>query len=181
MKGVLKFSPSAGLVPETLSHNDDLNRLSRHQRRLENLRTGSGPLVCTTEPWPTVRVRPGTRSKSGLALPEIDLIPAPRVRRLSAASLSCQIGERLGLSCPAFDINAACSGFLYALEAADGFIASGKARRVLILCAEMLSRLTDWTDRSTCVLFGDGAAACIAAPGEALKYLHLTSRAAPQS
>ncbi|MGI6166965.1 MAG: beta-ketoacyl-ACP synthase III [Eubacteriales bacterium] len=90
-------------------------------------------------------------------------------------SLACCVAEALGALRPAFDINAACSGFVYALEVANQFISTGRAKNILIVCAEMMSRLCDWTDRSTCVLFGDGAAACVVGEGDAIKYLNLTS------
>lgn len=90
-------------------------------------------------------------------------------------SLACTVSERLGACCPAFDLNAACSGFLYALETADAFLAAGKAEKILIVCAERMSRHVDWADRATCVLFGDGAGACVVTRGNALKYLHLTA------
>ncbi|MGJ4850668.1 beta-ketoacyl-ACP synthase III [Bacillota bacterium Meth-B3] len=95
-------------------------------------------------------------------------------------SLASLLQAQMGLPCPAFDLNAACSGFPYALNAADAFIASGKARAVLVVAAEGLSRLANWTDRSTCVLFGDGAGAVLCGPGEALKALKLTSAGAKQ-
>src|SRR6185503_10612649 len=60
-----------------------------------------------------------------------------------------------------FDLEAACSGFLYALATANGFVASGMARNVMVIGVEILSRFLDWTDRSTCVLFGDGAGAVL--------------------
>lgn len=70
--------------------------------------------------------------------------------------------HRLGLGeCGAFDINAACSGFIYALSVADQYIRNGTARNVLIVGAETLTRMVDWNDRSTCVLFGDGAGAAV--------------------
>ncbi len=72
--------------------------------------------------------------------------------------LQSEIGNRKGY---AFDLSAACSGFIYALEVADSFIKSGRAERVLIVGAEKLSEIVDWTDRSTCVLFGDGAGAVV--------------------
>jgi 3-oxoacyl-[acyl-carrier-protein] synthase III len=74
----------------------------------------------------------------------------------------CLIQQRLGADrAAAFDLNAACSGFLYALTVANTFILSGTARRVLVVGGETLSRFVDWRDRNTCVLFGDGAAAVI--------------------
>ncbi|MFV0412049.1 MAG: 3-oxoacyl-[acyl-carrier-protein] synthase III C-terminal domain-containing protein, partial [Oscillospiraceae bacterium] len=80
-----------------------------------------------------------------------------------------------GASCPAVDINAACTGFIYGLEMAAGLFALKKAKRILVLAAEALSRIVNWEDRSTCVLFGDGAGAVVLAPGEDLLYLHLTA------
>jgi len=88
-------------------------------------------------------------------------------------SLACCVAEQLGVTCPALDINAACTGFLSALSLAAAYFDSGHAEHILIICAERLSNITDWQDRSTCVLFGDGAGACVLSKGSALKYLHL--------
>jgi len=75
---------------------------------------------------------------------------------------ACHLQHKLGLKkAAAFDINAACSGFLYGLSIANGFIRSGTYKRILLIGSELLSRITDWEDRSTCVLFGDGAGAAI--------------------
>lgn len=75
---------------------------------------------------------------------------------------ACHLQQKLGLKkAAAFDINAACSGFLYGLSIANGFIRSGTYKRILLIGSELLSRITDWEDRSTCVLFGDGAGAAI--------------------
>ena len=94
---------------------------------------------------------------------EIDLIivatTTPTRIFPSTASL---VQERLGISgCPAFDIQAVCTGFIYALTVADKFIKSGSAKKALVIGAESLSRIVDWSDRNTCVLFGDGAGAVI--------------------
>jgi 3-oxoacyl-[acyl-carrier-protein] synthase-3 len=79
--------------------------------------------------------------------------------------------------CPAFDVNAACSGFVFALSVADKFIRSGDARHVLVIGAETLTRIVDWTERTTCVLFGDGAGAVVLKADEATGILstHLHS------
>ena len=70
--------------------------------------------------------------------------------------------EKLGIGgCGAFDVNAACSGFIFALSVADQFIRAGTVKNVLVVGAETLTRLVDWTDRATCVLFGDGAGAVV--------------------
>jgi 3-oxoacyl-[acyl-carrier-protein] synthase-3 len=75
---------------------------------------------------------------------------------------ACILQAKLGIAgCPAFDVQAVCSGFVYALTTADLFIKSGQAKRALIVGAEVYSRILDWTDRGTCVLFGDGAGAVV--------------------
>jgi 3-oxoacyl-[acyl-carrier-protein] synthase III len=75
------------------------------------------------------------------------------------------VQEALGIhGCAAFSVEAACSGFIYALSIADKFVASGESKNALVIGAETLSRITDWTDRSTCVLFGDGAGAVVLQP-----------------
>ncbi len=76
-------------------------------------------------------------------------------------STACHIQAKLGASCGAFDMAAACSGFPYAVSIAEAFIASGIHRNVLVVGSEVLSGCIDWKDRSTCVLFGDGAGAAI--------------------
>jgi len=77
-------------------------------------------------------------------------------------SAACLIQAELGLGFgPAFDVQAACSGFMYALHVADNFIRSGSAKRALVIGSEVMSRVVDWTDRKTCILFGDGAGALI--------------------
>ncbi|MGZ8661834.1 MAG: beta-ketoacyl-ACP synthase 3, partial [Actinomycetota bacterium] len=68
---------------------------------------------------------------------------------------------KLGVSCPSFDVNAACSGFSYGLSAATAFVQSGMADTILVVGAEIFSRIIDFTDRGTCILFGDGAGAAI--------------------
>lgn len=82
-------------------------------------------------------------------------------------NVGCLLQDRLGIhGCPAFSLEAACSGFIYALSVADKFVSTGQAKCALVVGAETLSRITDWTDRSTCVLFGDGAGAVILKPAE---------------
>jgi 3-oxoacyl-[acyl-carrier-protein] synthase-3 len=77
-------------------------------------------------------------------------------------SAACLLQSKLGISgCPAFDVQAVCSGFVYALTTADQFIKSGAAKCALVVGAETISRITDWTDRTNCILWGDGAGAVI--------------------
>lgn len=78
-------------------------------------------------------------------------------------STACLIQHQLGIknNCPAFDVQAVCSGFVYALAVADSMIKSGSVKTALVIGAETMSRITDWTDRSNCILWGDGAGAVI--------------------
>lgn len=76
-------------------------------------------------------------------------------------STACLIQAKLGLTCPAYDVQAACTGFIYALQAGTAAIESGRASTVLVVGAEALTRMVDFTDRTTCVLFGDGAGAVV--------------------
>ena len=77
-------------------------------------------------------------------------------------NVGCLLQEKLGIrGCPAFSVEAACTGFLYSLVVADQFVRSGQAKRALVVGAETMSRIIDWSDRETCVLFGDGAGAVI--------------------
>jgi 3-oxoacyl-[acyl-carrier-protein] synthase-3 len=80
-------------------------------------------------------------------------------------NVGCLVQRRLGIrGTPAFSVEAACSGFIYALSVADRFVATGAAKCALVIGAETLSRIVDWNDRSTCVLFGDGAGAVVLKP-----------------
>jgi 3-oxoacyl-[acyl-carrier-protein] synthase-3 len=77
------------------------------------------------------------------------------------------VQQKLGAgSCPAFDLSAACAGFVFGLTIADQFVRSGAMKRVLVVGVELLSRVIDWTDRTTCVLFGDGAGAVVVGPAD---------------
>lgn len=103
---------------------------------------------------------------AGVEHGEIDLIiVATTTPDRIFPSTACLVQDKLGISnCPAFDIQAVCSGFVYALATADNFIKSGGAKCALVIGAETMSRITDWTDRSNCILWGDGAGAVVLKP-----------------
>lgn len=119
---------------------------------------------------------------AGLDAQDIDLlIVATTTPDLVFPSTACLVQERLGIrNCPAFDIQAVCAGFVYALDVADKFIKTGSATRALVIGAETFSRIIDWSDRNTCVLFGDGAGAVILEqseqPGIVSTVLHADGR-----
>lgn len=160
-------------------------------------------IVDTSDEW--IRSRTGIRSRhiaaegeltSDLALPaaqkalqsagvavgDIDMIiVATTTPDMIFPSTACILQSRLGIAgCPAFDLQAVCSGFVYALGTADLFIRAGQAEKVLVVGAEVYSRILDWSDRGTCVLFGDGAGAVVLAasdtPGILATRLHADGR-----
>jgi 3-oxoacyl-[acyl-carrier-protein] synthase-3 len=105
---------------------------------------------------------------AGRSAKDIDLIiVATTTSDLTFPATAAIVQRKLGAPiCPAFDVQAVCSGFVYAMSVADGFVARGMARCALVIGAEIMTRLLDWSDRSTCVLFGDGAGAVILEPGD---------------
>lgn len=106
-------------------------------------------------------------ASGGISAEQVDLIIVATLtpdRPLPATAVLVQ--RKLGISCPAFDINAACSGFSYGLAAGASMVESGAADTVLIIGAEILSRFLDMSDRSTCILFGDGAGAVVLTASE---------------
>jgi 3-oxoacyl-[acyl-carrier-protein] synthase-3 len=100
---------------------------------------------------------------AGVAPAEVDLIVvATSTPDYIFPSTACLLQAKLGAKdCPAFDVQAVCSGFVYAMASADAFIKSGQYKNALVVGAEVFSRILDWNDRGTCVLFGDGAGAAL--------------------
>ncbi len=107
-------------------------------------------------------------SDAGLAPGDIDaLIVATSTPDLTFPSVATMVQAKLGMETGfGFDVQAVCAGFVYALTTANAMILSGQARRILVIGAETFSRIMDWSDRSTCVLFGDGAGALVLEAGE---------------
>ncbi|BCJ60949.1 beta-ketoacyl-ACP synthase III [Micromonospora endophytica] len=109
---------------------------------------------------------------SGLTAADIDLVVVATCTSVDRSpNVACRVAAKLGIDAPAaFDVNTACSGFAYALGTVDHAIRAGASRNALVIGAEKLSEFTDWTDRSTCIIFADGAGAAVvtaAAEGEA--------------
>ncbi len=168
-------------LPERTVTNDELSGFLDTSDEWIRTRTGIATRhVCTTESLDDLAEAAcrNALASAGIEISDIDLIVCSTTSgdHLMPAE-ACAVAERLGASCPAFDVSAACAGFVFALDVADGYFARGRAKHALILSAEKMSRLMDWEDRTTCVLFGDGAAAVVAeAGGESPIWTHLVTK-----
>ncbi len=114
---------------------------------------------------------------SGVSAEQLDLIICATVTSdYITPSMASVLQSRIGATCPAFDISAACAGFLYALDIADGYFIRRPDSKILIIGAEAVSKMANWKDRSTAVLFGDGAGAAVLGKGNGLKAVRLTTK-----
>jgi 3-oxoacyl-[acyl-carrier-protein] synthase III len=158
-------------VPDKVLTNEDLSKLVETSDSWIRERTGIGARRILEEGRSTsdLAADAGRRAceKAEIDPSQIDCIivgtispdmPMPAV----AVTVQQKLGARAGSA--AFDISAACAGFIYGLSIGDAFIRSGQFKNVLVIGVEILSRLVDWTDRNTCVLFGDGAGAALLVP-----------------
>lgn len=168
-------------LPERVVTNDDLSGFLDTSDEWISQRTGIKTRhVCTIESLDDLAARAAEQALSyaGVDSSELDLIVCSTTSpdHIVPAQATA-VGERIGASCPSFDVAAACAGFIFALDVADGWFARGRARRVLVVAAERYTRLMDWDDRATCVLFGDGAAAAVLGDGgEGFLSVNLTTK-----
>src|SRR6188474_142046 len=154
-------------APERVMTNDDLAKIVNTTDEWIVSRTGikERRIAADDETTTTLSVN---AARDALAVAGVDAIDVDLIILGTCSpdypmpATACLVGRDLGATrAAAFDLAAACSGFVYALATASGFIRSGMYRNVLVIGVEVLSRFLDWTDRSTCVLFGDGAGAVL--------------------
>ncbi len=154
-------------LPEKILTNDDISKFVDTSDEWIRARTGIRQRHIAAEGQTTsdlgVEAATLALKAAGVHASEIDLlIVGTTTPDVIFPSTACLIQHRLGANgCAAFDVNAACSGFIYALGVADKFIRSGAAKTALVIGAETLTRMLDWSDRGTCVLFADGAGAVV--------------------
>ncbi len=162
-----RIAGTGSYLPEKILTNDDLAKLVDTSDEWITSRTGirERHMAAEGETTGDLAYHAAVRAleAAGVQASELDLIIlGTTTPDLVFPSTACLVQHRLGaLGCPAFDVNAACSGFIYALTVADKFIRSGAAKTALVMGSETLTRMVDWTDRTTCVLFGDGAGAVV--------------------
>ena len=157
-------------VPERVLSNFDLEKMVDTSDEWIRERTGirERRIAHPEEATSDMALRAARRAleAAGLAPKDLDMIVVGTITAdMPMPACAAFLQHKLGISdVPAFDVSAACAGFLYALSIGDQFIRSGMHKHVLVVGAELLSRILDWEDRTTCVLFGDGAGAAVLGP-----------------
>ena len=158
-------------VPSKTVTNEDLSGMMETSDEWIRTRVGVAERrIATTESTADLAYEAAVKAleMSGISADSLDLIVAATITPDRVCPTTAgTVQARLGASCPAFDISSACSGFLFALETAAGFFARGNTKRALVIGAERISKIIDWTDRSTAVIFGDGAGAAVLEAGDA--------------
>jgi len=184
-----KIIGTGSYLPEKIVTNKDLEKLLNTTDEWIVERTGIRERRTAAENETTGDMSEGAARKAleaaGVEPGDLDLIIiGTTTPDLVFPSTACLLQVRLGAEeCGAFDVNAACTGFIYALSIADQYIRTGTAKKALVVGAETLSRIVDWTDRQTCVLFGDGAGAVVLEasdePGILSTHIHANGKYGP--
>jgi 3-oxoacyl-[acyl-carrier-protein] synthase-3 len=157
-------------LPEKVLTNFDLEKIVDTTDEWIRTRTGVERRHCVAPDQTTsdmcVEAAKQAMKSAGVGPADIDMVIVGTTSPdLIFPNVGTLVQHRLGIpACPAFSLEAACTGFIYALTTADKFIKAGEAKRVLVIGAECITKLIDWKDRNTCVLFGDGAGAVILEP-----------------
>lgn len=165
-----KIAGTGRFLPERVLTNADLEKMVETSDEWIRTRTGVERRHIAREDETTsdlcVEAAKIAMEDAGVTPADIDLIVVGTTSPdLIFPNIGTLVQQRLGIhGCPAFSIEAACTGFIYALTTADKFVRAGETKCALVIGAEIISKLVDWTDRSTCVLFGDGAGAVIVKP-----------------
>ena len=177
-----RITGTGGYLPPKILTNHDLEKMVETTDQWIVERTGIRERHIAAEGETTASMAEQAARRAieaaGIVVKDIDLIiVATTTADQIFPSTACLLQERLGIhGCAAFDVQAVCTGFVYALGIADKFVRAGSAKCALVVGSETLSRITDWTDRTTCVLFGDGAGAVILTaskkPGIISSHLH---------
>lgn len=162
-----RITGTGGYLPEKVLTNHDLAKIVETSDEWIVERTGirERHIVAEDENTSDMALHASRKAieTAGIDPNQIDLIVvATTTPDFVFPSTACLLQEKLGIrGCPAFDVQAVCSGFIYGVSVADQFIRSGQSKCALVVGAETMSRILDWQDRNTCVLFGDGAGAVI--------------------
>ncbi|MDR1952737.1 MAG: ketoacyl-ACP synthase III [Elusimicrobiota bacterium] len=168
----VKILGTGSYFPERILTNADLEKIVDTSDEWIVTRTGihERHIAADNEATSDLALEASKKALKAANIPgeKIDLIIVATITPdMFFPSTACCLEKKLGLvNIPAFDLLAACSGFIYGIATAKAFIESGLYKTILLVGSDMLSRITDWTDRSTCILFGDGAGAMILSASE---------------
>lgn len=175
-----KILGTGHFVPERVVTNDELSTIVDTSDEWITQRVGvKERRICTNETADELAFRAAQEAlnMSNTKPEELDMILCATISGDDASpSMACTVQNMLGASCPSMDISAACSGFIYMLDTAAGFFARKKVKKMLVIGGERISRILDWTDRNTCVIFGDGAGAAVLGEGDAYLSSKLVAR-----
>ena len=178
----MKIAGTGSALPKKIVTNDMLSEFLDTSDEWIRSRTGVvSRRVISDERLEDLAIEAAKKAldNAGMTASELDFIICSNVvNEYVTPQLSCIIQGGIGASCPCIDINCACAGFIYAIEIAESFHRAGKVKNVLVVSAEEPTRMTDWSDRRTCVLFGDGAGAAVLTPGDNIKSIKLSAASA---
>lgn len=163
---ITRITGTGSCLPEQIVTNEDLSKVVDTSDEWISSRTGIRERhLAKDETTASMAAEAGRQAlqDAGIGAEEVDLLIVGTITGdYVTPSTSCEVQEILGaVNAVAFDINAACAGFMFALHTAHAYLQSGIYKTALVLGAETLSKIMDWKDRSTCVLFGDGAGAAV--------------------
>ena len=166
-----KIIGTGSYVPAQIVTNDDLSKIVETNDQWIRSRTGIGERrIATDDSTSDMAAKAAARAieQAGIDPEEIDLIIlATSSPDYCFPNGACEVQAKVGaVNAACFDISSACTGFVFALSTAHAYISSGLYKTALVVGADLLSKLVDWTDRSTCVLFGDGAGAAVVTAAE---------------
>lgn len=166
-------------TPKDIKTNNDLKEIVDTSDEWISTRTGIKQRhICSKESITDLAVKAAKDAllDANTRAEDIDLIMLATISSdYITPSLACLVQKNIGAICPAFDLNAACTGFIYALDIAASYFESGRANKILVIAADAMSRLLDFKDRATCVLFGDAASAVVLKKGDDLLSIKLTA------